>query len=218
MSDMICWGDIAAETNLTRKTVAEILSKIRPEKFDRFKCNPEEFIKKSANLINAEKATQIIEKIEYNVLDDCFDKEAIFTGNDETGQEGDKRFLSSDKGVYRYVKVDSEVESKFKDKLETEDKVEVYVKLPRAFVIPTPVGNYNPDWAIAFKKVSVKHIYFVAETKGSMDSMQLKGAEKAKIDCAKKHFQKLRDEGITKSDYIYDVVDTYEALLEKVKG
>lgn len=208
-------GDIAAETNLTRKTVAEILSKIMPAKFDCFKRNPEEFIKKSANLINAEKATQIIEKIEYNVLEDRFD-EAIFTGNDETVQEGDEEL--SKKGVYRYVKVDSEVEKKFNAKLDKGRDVEVYVKLPRAFVIPTPVGNYNPDWAIAFKEDNVKHIYFVAETKGSMDSMQLKGAEKAKIDCAKKHFQKLRDEGITKSDHIYDVVDTYEALLEKVKG
>ena len=84
-------------------------------------------------------------------------------------------------------------------------------KLPSGFFIPTPVGDYNPDWAIAFEQGSVKHVYFVAETKGSMSSMQLKGVEEAKIDCAKKFFTKLSEENASKR-VKYDVVDNYENL------
>ena len=94
---------------------------------------------------------------------------------------------------------------------------QVYVKLPSGFSIPTPIGKYNPDWAIAFKEGTVKHIYFVAETKGSMSSLQLKGAEEAKINCAKAHFKALKQAGILDADNIYDVVSSYEELMTIVR-
>ena len=88
----------------------------------------------------------------------------------------------------------------------------MYAKLPKSFHIPTPVGNYNPDWAIAFNKDKVKHVYFVAETKGSMSTMELRGIEKSKVDCARKFFAK-----ITSDQVKYDVVNSYEKLMELVK-
>lgn len=96
--------------------------------------------------------------------------------------------------------------------MEHGDEVVVYAKLPRTFQIPTPVGNYAPDWAIAFKKGSVKYIYFVAETKGSMNSLELRGVEKGKIECAKKLFNE-----INTSTVRYDVVNNYGDLLNLVK-
>ena len=90
-------------------------------------------------------------------------------------------------------------------------EVAVYVKLPDGFFISTPLGHYNPDWAIAFKNGTVKHIYFVAETKGSMDTLELRGIEDAKIHCAREHFKAISEENV-----VYDVVDSYDALLNKV--
>ena len=101
------------------------------------------------------------------------------------------------------------IERKFAEDLDAAKEVCVYAKLPRTFQIPTPVGNYAPDWAIAFTEGSVKHIYFVAETKGNLDSMELRGVEEAKIACAKKHFA-----AISNAQVCYDVVDNYHTLLK----
>nr|WP_239551711.1 DEAD/DEAH box helicase family protein [Streptococcus saliviloxodontae] len=210
-------GELSDVTGLTRRTVAEILSKIAPYQFDKFKVNPEEFIIKVGRLINEQKARQIIQHIEYHILEESFDT-SIFTDNEETAQLADKHLLESEKGIYNYVKVDSEVEATFKDALEQQADVKVYVKLPRKFVIPTPLGDYNPDWAIAFKEGSVKHVYFVAETKGSMSSLQLKASEESKINCARAHFKKLKESGMIQDNHIYDVVDSYEQLLAIVKS
>ena len=89
--------------------------------------------------------------------------------------------------------------------------VALYAKLPNGFYISTPVGNYNPDWAIAFYEGKVKHIYFVAETKGSMSSMQLRLIEESKIHCAREHFKAISSDSV-----VYDVVDSYQSLLNKV--
>ena len=89
------------------------------------------------------------------------------------------------------------------------EEVCVYAKLPKAFSIPTPVGNYSPDWAVAFHKGMVKHIFFVAETKGTMGSLDLRPIEKAKIDCAKKLFREL-----STADVVYDSVDSYQHMLD----
>lgn len=99
----------------------------------------------------------------------------------------------------------------FASELDTSADVAVYVKLPSGFFISTPVGKYNPDWAIAFYEGSVKHIYFVAETKGSMSSMQLRLIEDAKIHCAREHFKSISTDSVK-----YDVVDSYESLMAKV--
>ncbi|MDQ0221658.1 type III restriction-modification system endonuclease [Streptococcus moroccensis] len=210
-------GQISDRTGLTRQTVAEILSKIDKEKFQLFRQNPEDFLLKVSRLIEEEKATQVIQHIEYNLLDESYDT-GIFYDNPATGQRSDRFLLDSQKGVYHYVKVDSNVEKEFKDALEQYEDVRVYAKLPSEFKIPTPLGDYNPDWAIAFKEGTVKRIYFVAETKGSLSSLQLKGAEIAKITCAKAHFEALKRAGIIHQDHIYDVVDSYKSLIDIVKA
>ena len=209
-------GEIADQTGLTRKLVAEILSKIYVYQFDKFKQNPEEFILKVSKLINEQKASQIIKHIQYNVLNEEYDMD-LFYDNPETANRSDDHLLESKKGIYNFVKVDSNTEKTFKESLEQYEDVRVYVKLPGKFSIATPLGNYNPDWAIAFREGSVKHIYFVAETKGSMSSLQLKQAEQAKIACARAHFKALVQAGSINDQHIYDVVSSYEELLNIVR-
>lgn len=209
-------GEIAEKTDLTRKVVAEILSKICVYQFDKFKQNPEEFILKVSKLINEQKAAQIIKHIQYNVLHEEYDMD-LFYDNPETAKLSDVHLLESKKGIYNFVKVDSKTEKTFKESLEQYEDVRVYVKLPGKFSIATPLGNYNPDWAIAFREGSVKHIYFVAETKGSMSSLQLKQAEQAKISCARAHFKALAQAGLISDQHIYGVVSSYEELLNIVR-
>ena len=209
-------GEIAEQTGLTRRLVAEILSKIYVYQFDKFKQNPEEFILKISKLINEQKASQIIKHIQYNVLNEEYDMD-LFYDNPETANRSDDHLLESKKGIYNFVKVDSNTEKTFKESLEQYEDVRVYVKLPGKFSIATPLGNYNPDWAIAFREGSVKHIYFVAETKGSMSSLQLKQAEQAKIACARAHFKALAQAGLINDQHIYDVVSSYEELLNIVR-
>ena len=209
-------GEVAEQTGLTRRLVAEILSKIYVYQFDKFKQNPEEFILKVSKLINEQKASQIIKHIQYNVLNEEYDMD-LFYDNPETANRSDDHLLESKKGIYNFVKVDSNTEKIFKESLEQYEDVRVYVKLPGKFSIATPLGNYNPDWAIAFREGSVKHIYFVAETKGSMSSLQLKQAEQAKIACARAHFKALAQAGLINDQHIYDVVSSYEELLNIVR-
>ena len=208
-------GKIASETSLRRKTVAEILKSIRADKFACYKQNPEDFINKVSKLINEQKATIIVERVSYNQIDGTFDS-AIFTESKATGEF--KHAFKAAKHIRDYVFVDgfnkkASVERRFAEDLDGADEVCVYAKLPKAFYIPTPVGNYSPDWAIAFKEGSVKHIYFVAETKGSLDSMDIRGIEQAKIDCAKKLFNKM-----STSKVRYENVTNYGDLLDKMNG
>ncbi|MCH5308177.1 MAG: DEAD/DEAH box helicase family protein, partial [Prevotella sp.] len=177
-------GDIARGATLTRRTVVRILKGIAPAKLLYFKNNPEEFIRNVVKIIKEQKATMIVEHIAYNRTEQTYDTD-IFT-KEKSRQTIDKAY-SAQKHILDYVFSDSQGERDFAEALDKSDEVCVYAKLPRSFQIPTPVGNYAPDWAIAFNdKMGVKHIFFIAETKGTMDSMQLKGVEKAKIDCAKK--------------------------------
>ena len=202
-------GEIARGATLTRKTVTAILKGISSVKLLMFKNNPEEFIRKVIKLIKEQKATMIVEHIKYNVTEGQYDSD-IFTANKRA--DFGKAYPAS-KHITDYVFTDgmseNSVEMKFARALEAAEEVCVYAKLPRSFQIPTPVGNYAPDWAIAFNKGSVKHIFFVAETKGSMDSMELRGIEKAKIACAKKLFNEMSDSNVR-----YHEADSYEKLLE----
>ena len=202
-------GKIAAGTSLTRKTVAVILSGLAWGTFELFKVNPEEFISKAIKLINEQKATVIVEHITYNHTAERYDS-GIFTAR-KCDIEFKKAFRAK-KNVQDYVITDGtaeqSIERRFVQDLEIATEVCVYAKLPDDFDIPTPVGNYSPDWAIAFNKGSVKHIYFIAETKGSMESMELRSIEKAKIDCAKKLFNEL-----STSEVRYHEVDSYQTLL-----
>lgn len=202
-------GKIVEETGLTRKAVVAILKGIQPTVFDQFKDNPEEFISKAGALINDEKATAVIEHITYNVLDEEYDTK-IFTEPTIKGKLG-VNAMKANKHLYDHIVYDSTNEQKFAEDLDTNNDVAVYVKLPDGFYISTPVGHYNPDWAIAFYEGTVKHIYFIAETKGSMSSMQLRLIEESKIHCAREHFK-----AISSDNVVYDVVDSYQALLDKV--
>ncbi|MDY3800899.1 MAG: DEAD/DEAH box helicase family protein [Bacilli bacterium] len=198
-------GEITKDTGLTRKTIIEILSKITPEKFSYYQYNPEEFIRKVSNLINQEKATTVIDGITYHKTENKFDND-IFTINNVRGELGENA-IDVKKHIYDFLVTDSKNEREFAKKLES-GQVTVYAKLPNGFKIPTPVGNYNPDWAIVFDNSQFKYVYFIAETKGSLNSLELRDVEKAKIECAKKHFS-----CISNDDVKYDVVDSYDSLI-----
>lgn len=205
-------GKIAKGTVLTRHTVAEILRRINPKTFAMYRDNPEEFIKKVVRLIKEQKATMIVEHITYDTLKDSYDSR-IFTA-EKHNLAMDKAYPAK-KAIQDYVFTDGtaerSVERRFAEHLDEANEVCVYAKLPKGFFIPTPVGHYSPDWAIVFHEGHVKHIYFVAETKGTMETLNLRPIERAKIDCAKKLFTKLSGGLVT-----YDHVDSYEELLNKV--
>lgn len=202
-------GKIAEGTTLTRKTTARILKGLRVDKLYMFKNNPEEFISKVIRLIREQKATMIVEHISYDQIEGEYDS-TIFTAEKNT-QSFDKAFLAK-KAIQDYVftdgSADKSIERQFAEDLDAAEEVCVYAKLPRTFQIPTPVGNYSPDWAIAFYEGTVKHIFFVAETKGTMESLNLRPIEKAKIDCAKKLFNEM-----STSKVRYHDVDSYQSLL-----
>ena len=202
-------GKLVDETGLTRKALVAILQGIWPAVFNQFRDNPEEFITRAAALINDEKATAIIEHITYNILGDCYGTD-VFTDPTIRGRLG-VNTMKAKRHLYDHIVYDSTGERDFAANLDANTNVAVYVKLPDGFYISTPVGRYNPDWAIAFYEGCVKHIYFVAETKGSMKSMQLRLIEQSKIHCAREHFKAVSGDNV-----VYDVVDSYKSLLEKV--
>jgi type III restriction enzyme len=209
-------GRLAEGTQLTRRTIVEILKGLNGAVFGQFKSNPESFMAEAIRLINEQKATVIIEHLAYDPLDDKFDLDIFTTG--QTKQDFTAAVNTPKHHIYDYVLPDSgsKPEREFAEALETSAEVVVYAKLPRGFQIPTPVGDYNPDWAIAFKEGAVKHIYFVAETKGSMSSMDLRPIEKTKIDCARKFFDEM-NRRFAPENVRYDVVDSYGKLMEVVK-
>ncbi|MGO4281536.1 type III restriction-modification system endonuclease [Cupriavidus sp. RAF20_2] len=207
-------GKLAEGTQLTRRTVAEILKGVNVAVFAQFKTNPESFIAEATRLINEQKATVIIEHLAYDPVEDKFDLD-IFTAG-QTKQDFSKAGDKLQRHIYDYVLADSNVEREFVKELDTASEVVVYAKLPRGFLIPTPVGDYNPDWAISFKEGTVKHIYFVAETKGSMSSMELREIEKTKIKCARKFFDEM-NRRYAPENVKYDVVDSFGKLMEVVK-
>jgi type III restriction enzyme len=202
-------GSIAENTQLTRRTVASMLSRLEPEVFNQFKANPEAFIARASTLIKEQKATMIIEHLAYDPIEETYDS-LIFTA--EKNQEDFSKAFKAKNHIYDYVFTDSKGERGFVEELDVSTEVKVYAKLPRGFAIPTPVGDYNPDWAIAFNAGKVRHIYFIAETKGSMSNLELRPIEKSKIECARKFFAK-----ITSKEVEYEVVDSYEKLMALVK-
>ncbi len=205
-------GEIAEKTLLTRRTARKILGGIAPGTFAQFRQNPEQFITECARLINEQKATAIVEHLVYDTIGESFDS-AIFTEN-QTRQPLWPADKPLQRHIYDHVVTDSNVEREFVEQLDKSSEVAVYAKLPGGFFIPTPVGDYNPDWAIAFTEGSVKHVYFVAETKGSLSSLQLSGVEAAKIECARKFFASLNS--TSTDDVTYDVVTDYSQLMQLV--
>lgn len=206
-------GKISENTHLTRKTITAILCGIRADVFAQFKQNPEHFIAETSRLINEQKATMIIERLSYDSTAETHDID-IFTAA-QSKQDFSKAGEKLKHHIYDYVVTDSKVEREFVQELDSSSEVVVYAKLPRGFLIPTPVGDYNPDWAISFKEGSVKHIYFVAETKGSMSSMELRKIEEKKIECAQKFFAEVNRK-INPEHVQYSVVNSYGKLMEVV--
>ena len=207
-------GNIADDTNLTRKTVARILQGINAAVFAQFKLNPEAFIREMSRIINEQQAQMVIQGLKYNPLDKTYPDNEIFVSNDNIPLQSYK----AERHVWEYVVTDSDVERKFVEELDGADEVVVYAKLPDRFQIPTPFGGYNPDWAIAFNKDKVRQIYFVAETKGSMLDADLKAKEKSKIESAKKFFATLNAETQSMGDTVqYSVIDSFGSLMKLVK-
>ena len=202
-------GDVAKGANLTRLTVVKILQGINESKLYKFKNNPEEFIRKVISIIKEQKSTMIVEHIHYNITEQKHESD-IFTVKSKMDFD---RAYEAKKHVTDYVFSDSKGERQFAHDLDEASEVVVYAKLPRTFQIPTPVGNYAPDWAIAMKKDEVKHIFFIAETKGSMSSMELSAIEKAKISCAEKLFN-----SISTSKVKYHKVTTYQDLIDEMNA
>ena len=202
-------GKLVEETGLTRASIAAILQGMSPLKFAMFRNNPEAFILKVGRIIHNQKATMIVEHITYNRLEAAYDSD-IFAAGKLRGKLNVSA-MRAEKSLYDHVIYDSENERKFAGELDISEKVAVYVKLPSSFFISTPVGHYNPDWAIAFTEGSVRHIFFVAETKGNTDSLELRGVENAKIECARRHFAAISNEEV-----VYEVVDSFEKLMQKV--
>lgn len=207
-------GNLAEGTQLTRRTVVEILKGLNVAVFAQFKTNPEHFIAEARRLINEQKATMVVEHLAYDPVEERYELD-IFTAG-QTKQDFSKSGAKLDRHIYDYVLTDSDTERQFVKELDTASEVVVYAKLPRGFLIPTPVGDYNPDWAIAFKEGVVKHVYFVAETKGSMSSMELRKIEETKIACARKFFDHLNLK-YAPENVRYDVVNGFDKLMALVK-
>lgn len=213
-------GKVAEGTVLTRKTVRAILAGMQKLRFDQFQNNPEKFIAEVIRIINEQKATMIVEHIQYHILEEAYSCE-IFTKNqmilpaNMTPIRDDGKPLQ--KHIYDFLTTDSSGEKRFAKELDNASEVVVYAKLPGGFAIPTPLGSYNPDWAIAFKEGAVKHLYFVAETKGSLSDLQLREIEKAKIACAQKFFLSIGTKG-TQYHVTYKKVASYQDLMNRANA
>lgn len=207
-------GKLAEGTVLTRRTIVEILKGINAAVFAQYKTNPESFIAEAIRVINEQKATVIIEHLAYDTVEDKFDLD-IFTAG-QTKQDLSAAGEKLQRHIYDYVLTDSNIEREFVKELDASSDVVVYAKLPRGFLIPTPVGDYNPDWAISFKDGDIKHVYFVAETKGSMSTMDLRPLEATKIECARKFFSEINKK-FAPENVKYDVVNNFGKLMELVK-
>lgn len=201
-------GEIEERTHLTRRTVVAILKAIKAEKFNQLRKNPEEFIARCSRLINETKASLIINNIVYHKLEERHDSRTVFT-NDKYALRNSELLK---KHIYNYLTSDSKIESDFAKELEDSTEVVVYAKLPKSFYISTPIANYSPDWAIVLEKDKVRHIYFIAETKGSDSDLDLREIEKLKIHCAAKHFETISG-GVVK----FSKVSSYDKLLELVQ-
>jgi type III restriction enzyme len=201
-------GRIVTETKLTRLTVIEILSKINQEKFDLIKQNAVDFVIRISKIINDEKAEIIHENIEYHktkerIPIDIFEKSILSNG----------KFIDLNKYIYDYLIYDSDVEKKLAKNIDDSIEVSVFSKLPKGeYVIYTPVGKFSPDWMIVFDKDKVKYAYFVIETKGSARKLDLRGVERIKIECAKKHFQAISDGNVK-----FDAVSSFDELRNKIE-
>lgn len=211
-------GSLSEQTDLTRRSIVAILKGINNGIFAQFKNNPEAFIREVARLINEARIKMVIQGLTYYTTDQTYPLNEIFVSNQKIPSDS----LKVSRHVFDYVATDSSIEKRFAQELEGAiDDVAVYAKLPDRFKIPTPVGDYNPDWAIAFNEGKVRHIYFVAETKGSMIDADLREKEKYRIESAKKFFDALNlkageNNSLADQTVKYGVIDSFDELLKLV--
>lgn len=197
------------KTNLTRKTIAEIL--VKSSTLHLFKKNAQRYMEEVARIISAQMQLMIVDGIKYTKIgEDEFYAQELFDEQELTGYLS-KNMIESSKSVYSYVVYDSENERGFAEKFEMNQQVKVYAKLPDWFKISTPLGSYNPDWAVLIEKDGADKLYFVLETKGNTLFDSLRPTEYAKISCGRKHFAALGTEAV------FDVADNFEAFMEKTQ-
>ena len=194
------------ETNLTRRTLVEILQ--RSDRLQDFKNNPQKYIEQVASIIHHQKRLLIVDGIKYQKIgDEHFYGQELFEENELYGYLS-KNMLEADKSAYDHVIYDSHVEEEFARKFEINEDVKVYAKLPAWFKIETPLGTYNPDWAVLIEIEGKQKLYFVVETKHSLFSDALRPAEQAKIDCGREHFKALGN------DVEFTVANSYDSFVE----
>ncbi len=180
--------ELQDRTQLTRRSIQRILCE--SGRLDEFKRNPQHFIEFAAQVVNRCKQQVLVDGIKYRRIgDEHYYAQELFEKKELTGYL--KNMLNTEKSVYEQVLNESATEAKFADQLEKNDAVRVYAKLPGWFRVPTPLGSYNPDWALLAEQDEGQRLYFVVETKGSLSGSDLRGAENAKIECGKAHFNAL---------------------------
>lgn len=181
--------DLQDRTQLTRRTLVKILTEC--ERLDDFKRNPQQFIEQAAEIINRCKRMALVDGIRYQRLgDDAVWAQELFETEELTGYLTNM-LRDTKRSIYEHVVYDSATERDFADALEKDDDVVLYAKLPGWFKVPTPLGNYNPDWAVLVSKDGTRRLYFVVETKSSLFTDDLRNKESAKIECGKAHFKAL---------------------------
>lgn len=181
--------DLQDRTQLTRKTIARIL--MDSQRLDDFKRNPQQFIEIAADTINRCKRLALVDGIKYQKLgDEQFFAQELFEQEELTGYLKNM-LMDTTKSIYEHVVYDSNTERDFADELEKNNAIKVYAKLPGWFKVPTPLGSYNPDWAVLVEQDGEERLYFVVETKSSLFTDDLRDKESAKIECGKAHFKTL---------------------------
>jgi type III restriction enzyme len=177
------------ETKLTRRSIVEIL--LRCGMLEHFKRNPQRFIEQVIAVIQQQMRLALVDGIKYERIGDAqFYAQELFEKEELHGYLAEN-MLAAKKAVYEHVVYDSDVEAQFAEAFEKSADVKVYAKLPEWFKVDTPLGGYNPDWAVLVERDSNQRLYLVMETKGSLLTGDLRAVEQAKIDCGKAHFEAL---------------------------
>lgn len=206
--------DLQDRTQLTRRTIVSILT--GSGRLHDFKRNPQQFIELTAETINRCKRLALVDGIKYQKLgDQHVYAQELFEKEELTGYL--KNMLQDTrKSIYEHVVYDSTTERDFADGLEKNEAIKLYAKLPGWFKVPTPLGTYNPDWAVLVEEDGTQHLYFVVETKSSLFTDDLRDKESAKIECGKAHFTAL---GVGENPARYVVARSVDDLLtEAAKG
>jgi type III restriction enzyme len=202
--------DLQDRTQLTRRSIQRILS--GSQRLDDFKHNPQAFIEIAAEAINRCKRLAVVDGIKYQRLGDQeYYAQELFEQQELTGYI--KNLFDAEKAVYEQIVYDSDIERSFADQLEKNSAIKVYAKLPGWFTVPTPLGAYNPDWAVLVTKDGVERLYFVVETKSGLFTEDLRDKERAKIECGKAHFKALQ---VREAPAQYVVARTVDDVLSEV--